>query len=132
MTLLVVLSAGPAAQVKALQADLAQPLARALEWTWDDRWLNLGPGEDPNRALQQLQPPGGEPPPGPGPVLVGLFCCVVSLSCRFDPIQVVSCLSSRYVRCLRSIRFLSFRLKKRISRRRLNTRILDRMPTVFP
>ena len=72
MTLLVVLSAGPAAQVKALQADLAQPLARALEWTWDDRWLNLGPGEDPNSALQQLQPSGGEPAPGSRPVLVGL------------------------------------------------------------
>lgn len=72
MTLLVVLSAGPAAQVKALQADLAQPLARALQWTWDDRWQHLGPGDDPNSALQQLQPPGGELALGPRPVLLGL------------------------------------------------------------
>ena len=72
MTLLVVLSAGPAAQVKGLQADLAQPLARALQWAWDDRWQHLGPGDDPNSALQQLQPPGGEPGPGPRPALVGL------------------------------------------------------------
>ena len=72
MTLLVVLSAGPAAQVKALQADLAQPLARALQGTWDERWQHLGPGDDPNCALQQLQPPAGEPAPGPVPALVGL------------------------------------------------------------
>ncbi len=72
MTLLVVLSAGPAAQVKALHGDLAEPLARALQWTWDDRWQHLGPGDDPNSALQQLQPPIGEPAPGPRPALLGL------------------------------------------------------------
>ena len=72
MTLLVVLSAGPAAQVKALQADLAEPLALALQGTWDDRWQHLAPGDDPNRALQQLQPPMGEPVPGQSPALVGL------------------------------------------------------------
>ena len=72
MTLLVVLSAGRAGQVKALQADLAQPLARALQWSWDDRWQHLGPGDDPKSALQQLLPPGGEPAPGPRPALVGL------------------------------------------------------------
>ncbi len=72
MTLLVVLSAGPAAQVKALQADLAQPLAQALQWTWDDRWQHLGPGDDPNRALQQLQPSSGKPAPGLRPALLGL------------------------------------------------------------
>jgi len=72
MTLLVVLSAGPAAQVKALQADLGQPLALALQGIWDDRWQHLGQGEDPNSALQQLQPPGGEPALGPRPALLGL------------------------------------------------------------
>ena len=72
MTLLVVLSAGPAAQVKALQADLAQPLVRALQGTWDDRWQHLGQGDDPNGALQQLQPPGGGPALGPRPTLLGL------------------------------------------------------------
>lgn len=72
MTLLVVLSAGPAAQVKALQADLGQPLALALQGTWDDRWQHLGQGDDPNRALQQLQPPAGEPALGPRPALLGL------------------------------------------------------------
>ena len=72
MTLLVVLSAGPAAQVKALQANLAQPLAQALQWSWDARWQHLGPGDDPNRALQQLQPPAGQPDPGPSNALVGL------------------------------------------------------------
>ena len=72
MTLLVVLSAGPAAQVKALQADLGQPLARALRWTWDDRWQHLGPGEDPNSALQQLQPSAGEPALAQRPALLGL------------------------------------------------------------
>ena len=72
MTLLVVLSAGPAAQVKALHGDLAEPLARALQWTWDDRWQHLGPGDDPNSALQQLQPSNGEPAPGPRPALLGL------------------------------------------------------------
>ena len=72
MTLLVVLSAGPAAQVKALQADLGQPLALALQGTWDDRWKHLGQGDDPNSALQQLQPPGGEPALGPRPALLGL------------------------------------------------------------
>ena len=72
MTLLVVLSAGSAGQVKLLQAGLGPLLARALQWTWDDRWQHLGPGDDPNSALQQLHPPGGEPAPGPRPVLVGL------------------------------------------------------------
>jgi hypothetical protein len=72
MTLLVVLSAGPAAQVKALQANLAQPLAQALQWSWDARWQHLGPGDDPNRALQQLQPPAGQPDPGPSNALLGL------------------------------------------------------------
>ena len=72
MTLLVVLSAGPAAQVKALQADLGQPLALALQGSWDDRWKRLGQGDDPNSALQQLQPPGGEPALGPRPALLGL------------------------------------------------------------
>ena len=72
MTLLVVLSAGPAAQVKALQADLGQPLALALQGSWDDRWKHLGQGDDPNSALQQLQPPGGEPALGPRPALLGL------------------------------------------------------------
>jgi hypothetical protein len=55
MTRLVVLSAGPAAQVKALQADLAQSLATALQRDWDDCWQHLGPGDDPNKALQHLQ-----------------------------------------------------------------------------
>ena len=72
MTLLVVLSAGPAAQVKLLQADLGEPLARALQWTWDDRWQHLGPADDPHSALEQLQPPGGEPGLGARPALVGL------------------------------------------------------------
>ena len=72
MTLLVVLSAGPAAQVKALQADLGQPLALALQGSWDDRWKHLGQGDDPNSALQQLQPPGGEPALWPRPALLGL------------------------------------------------------------
>ena len=72
MTLLVVLSAGPAAQVKALQADSGQPLAQALQWDWDDRWQHLGPGDDPNGALQQLQSSDGQPAPGARSVLLGL------------------------------------------------------------
>jgi hypothetical protein len=72
MTLLVVLSAGPAAQVQALQADLGEPFALAVQGTWDDRWRHLNPFDDPDSALQQLQPSGRQPDPGPGPVLVGL------------------------------------------------------------
>ena len=72
MTLLVVLSAGSAGQVKLLQAGLGPPLARALQWTWDDRWQHLGPGDDPNSALQQLQAPNGDSASGARPALLGL------------------------------------------------------------
>jgi hypothetical protein len=72
MTLLVVLSAGPAAQVKALQADSGPPLAQALQWSWDDRWQHLGPGDDPNGALQRLQLSDGASDPGTRPVFLGL------------------------------------------------------------
>jgi hypothetical protein len=72
MTLLVVLSPGTAAQVKALQTDSGQALSQAVQWGWDDRWQHLGPGDDPNSALQMLQAPNGDSASGVRPALLGL------------------------------------------------------------
>ncbi|MCP9774224.1 hypothetical protein [Cyanobium sp. WAJ14-Wanaka] len=73
MSRLLVLSAGPLGEVRSFQADLAEPLALALGWSWNGLWAGLEPSDLPNEqlALLQAQPESGSAAAGAGE-LVGL------------------------------------------------------------
>jgi len=68
MTRLVVLSGGPEAQVRALQAHGAASLATSSELHWSDQWQQLTRADAPHQVLQHL----ASQPEEPTPALIGL------------------------------------------------------------
>ena len=63
MTRLVLLSGGPAAEVRSLQAQVAGSLATSSDLRWDGQWQPLTAAEPPHRVLQALTALPAEPMP---------------------------------------------------------------------